>query len=109
MRGITEANLKTLAGPRSFERGRGYLDAVSGVEVGDGWVTASVGLKQRAAREVRIVPIPSPLVRMLREHLKELDTVKDGRLSASERGDVIAASSYSRAWKQARELALLPE
>ncbi|MPY47560.1 SWIM zinc finger family protein [Streptomyces acidicola] len=42
MRGLTEANLKTLAGARSFERGRGYVDAVSGVEVGDGWVTASV-------------------------------------------------------------------
>ncbi|MFI6495037.1 SWIM zinc finger domain-containing protein [Streptomyces sp. NPDC050564] len=42
MSGLTEANLKALAGPRSFERGLGYLDAVSGVEVGDGWVTASV-------------------------------------------------------------------
>lgn len=27
--------------PRSFERGRGYFDAVSGTEAGDGWVTAS--------------------------------------------------------------------
>ncbi|MFG2583705.1 SWIM zinc finger family protein [Streptomyces malaysiensis] len=42
MRGLTEANLKMLAGTRSYERGLGYLDAVSGVEVGDGWVTASV-------------------------------------------------------------------
>ncbi|MBV7697289.1 SWIM zinc finger domain-containing protein [Streptomyces sp. TRM70350] len=42
MRGLTEANLKTLAGARSFERALGYLDAVSVVEVGDGWVTASV-------------------------------------------------------------------
>ncbi|MFD4142859.1 SWIM zinc finger domain-containing protein [Streptomyces sp. NPDC058572] len=42
MGGLTEANLKMLAGSRSFERGRGYLDAVFGVEVGDGWVTASV-------------------------------------------------------------------
>ncbi|MBN0047437.1 hypothetical protein JS756_25695 [Streptomyces actuosus] len=42
MRVITEANLKKLAGARSFERGRGYLDAVSGVEIGDGWVSASV-------------------------------------------------------------------
>ncbi|MHB6909475.1 SWIM zinc finger family protein [Streptomyces sp. DB-54] len=42
MRGFTEAKLKTLAGVRSFERGRGYVDAVSGVEVGDGWISASV-------------------------------------------------------------------
>ncbi|MFI0962619.1 SWIM zinc finger domain-containing protein [Streptomyces sp. NPDC021080] len=42
MRGLTEASLKQPAGARSFERGLGYLDAVSGVEVGDGWVTATV-------------------------------------------------------------------
>ncbi|AKA05818.1 hypothetical protein SAZ_27790 [Streptomyces noursei ZPM] len=42
MRGLTEADLKALAGARSFERGRGYVDAVSGVEVGDGWIGASV-------------------------------------------------------------------
>ncbi|MGW6456568.1 tyrosine-type recombinase/integrase [Streptomyces sp. NPDC055078] len=66
------------------------------------------GLKQRAEGEVRIVPIPPPLVRLLREHLAEFGTVTDGRLFASERGNVIAASSYSRVWKQTRELALLP-
>ncbi|MFI1567590.1 SWIM zinc finger domain-containing protein [Streptomyces sp. NPDC020490] len=42
MGSLTEANLKALAGARSYERALGYLDAVSGVEVGDGWVTASV-------------------------------------------------------------------
>ncbi|MGP4049274.1 SWIM zinc finger family protein [Streptomyces sp. 2A115] len=42
MLSLTEANIKALAGPRSFERGRGYLDAVTGIEVGDGWVTATV-------------------------------------------------------------------
>ncbi|MBQ0853405.1 tyrosine-type recombinase/integrase [Streptomyces sp. BH-SS-21] len=67
------------------------------------------GLKQRAEGEVRIVPIPPPLVRLLREHLKEFGTAKDGRLFASERGYVVAASSYSRVWKQTRELALMPE
>ncbi|MCH0560017.1 site-specific integrase [Streptomyces sp. MUM 16J] len=67
------------------------------------------GLKQRAHGEVRIVPIPPPLVRLLREHLAEFGAAKDGRLFASERGNVIAASSYSRAWKQARELAFVPD
>ncbi|MFC8240354.1 SWIM zinc finger family protein [Streptomyces chartreusis] len=37
-----EADLRALAGPRSFERGRGYLAAVAAVEVGDGWITATV-------------------------------------------------------------------
>lgn len=58
---------------------------------------------------MRIVPIPPPLVRLLREHLEQFGTAEDGRLFSSERGNVIAASSYSRAWKQARELALVPD
>ncbi|MGV9508877.1 tyrosine-type recombinase/integrase [Streptomyces tendae] len=66
------------------------------------------GLKQREAGEVRTVPIPPPLVRLLLDHVKEFGTAEDGRLFSSERGNVIAASSYSRVWKQARELALLP-
>lgn len=37
-----EDDLRGLAGPRSFERGRGYLAAVTAVEVGDGWITATV-------------------------------------------------------------------
>ncbi|WP_433892524.1 tyrosine-type recombinase/integrase [Streptomyces sp. CA-111067] len=66
------------------------------------------GLKQRAEGEVRIVPIPPPLVALLREHVEEFGTADDGRLFQSEYGNVVAASSYSRIWKQARELALLP-
>ncbi|MFF7392479.1 SWIM zinc finger domain-containing protein [Streptomyces scabiei] len=54
MRGLTEANLKKLAGSRSFDRGRGYLDAVSGVEVGDGWVTASVHGTERYEVELAL-------------------------------------------------------
>ncbi|WP_432191446.1 SWIM zinc finger family protein [Streptomyces sp. bgisy027] len=54
MRGLTEANLRTLAGARSFERGLGYLDAVSGVEVGDGWVTASVHGTERYEVELTL-------------------------------------------------------
>ncbi|POX52604.1 SWIM zinc finger domain-containing protein [Streptomyces sp. Ru72] len=54
MRGLTEANLRTLAGSRSFERGLGYLDAVSGVEVGDGWVTASVHGTERYEVELTL-------------------------------------------------------
>ena len=42
MGGLTEAKLRALAGERSFERGLAYVDAVSGVEAGDGWIRASV-------------------------------------------------------------------
>ncbi|MEV6316161.1 DUF6880 family protein [Streptomyces sp. NPDC051776] len=40
--GFGEDDLRALAGARSFERGLGYLDAVSGLEVGEGSVTAVV-------------------------------------------------------------------
>ncbi len=40
--GFDEDDLRALAGARSFERGLGYLDAVSGLEVGEGSVTAVV-------------------------------------------------------------------
>ncbi|MGW0883691.1 SWIM zinc finger family protein [Streptomyces sp. NPDC002671] len=40
--GFGEDDLRALAGARSFDRGLGYLDAVSGLEVGDGSVTAVV-------------------------------------------------------------------
>ncbi|MCZ0983065.1 SWIM zinc finger family protein [Streptomyces diastatochromogenes] len=42
MGGLTEAKLRALAGERSFERGLAYVDEVSGVEFGDGWIRASV-------------------------------------------------------------------
>ncbi len=50
----SESALRELAGPRSFERGQGYLDAVSGVEVGDGWVSASVHGTERYEVELTL-------------------------------------------------------
>jgi integrase len=67
------------------------------------------GLKQREKGEVRVVPIPPPLVLLLLEHVEEFGTADDGRLFQSEYGNVVAASSYSRVWKQAREVALVPD
>ncbi|WHM40809.1 SWIM zinc finger family protein [Streptomyces sp. BPTC-684] len=40
--GFDEDDLRARAGSRSFQRGLGYLDAVAGLEVGDGWITARV-------------------------------------------------------------------
>ncbi|GAA2342609.1 hypothetical protein [Streptomyces cuspidosporus] len=54
MKGFSESTLRTLAGPRSYQRGLGYLDAVSGVEVGDGWVTASVHGTERYEVELAL-------------------------------------------------------
>ncbi|MFJ8789475.1 SWIM zinc finger domain-containing protein [Streptomyces sp. NPDC102462] len=54
MESLTEANLRALAGARSFERGLGYLDAVSGVEVGDGRITATVHGTERYEAELTL-------------------------------------------------------
>ncbi|WP_369042377.1 tyrosine-type recombinase/integrase [Streptomyces sp. Midd1] len=66
------------------------------------------GLKNRPAEDVRRVPIPPQLVAMLREHLDTFGTAADGRLFFSEGGGVVASSTYSRAWQEARTLALPP-
>ncbi|MFJ6981814.1 MULTISPECIES: SWIM zinc finger domain-containing protein [unclassified Streptomyces] len=52
MGGLTEAILRALAGERSFERGLGYVDEVSGVEFGDGWIRASVRGTERYEAEL---------------------------------------------------------
>ncbi|MER6950410.1 tyrosine-type recombinase/integrase [Nonomuraea sp. NPDC000554] len=67
------------------------------------------GLKQRDEREVRPVPIPPELVRILRAHLEEFGTASDGRLFRNERGGILGASTYARAWEEARRLALTPQ
>jgi integrase len=65
-------------------------------------------LKHRAAAESRGVPIPPELVGMLRAHVDRFGVAEDGRLFRSERGNVVAGSTYSRVWKAARQLALTP-
>ncbi|MFE4682587.1 tyrosine-type recombinase/integrase [Streptomyces sp. NPDC056721] len=67
------------------------------------------GLKARAATTDRPVPIPSVLVAVLRAHLKEFGTAKEGRVFGNERGGVVGSSTYWRAWEEAREYALPPE
>ncbi|MFC7589723.1 tyrosine-type recombinase/integrase [Nonomuraea antimicrobica] len=67
------------------------------------------GLKQREERDVRPVPIPPELVRILRAHIEEFDGAPDGRLFRNERGNVLGASTYSRAWEEARRFALTPQ
>ncbi|WP_157249719.1 tyrosine-type recombinase/integrase [Nonomuraea typhae] len=75
----------------------------------NGTVHDQRGLKQREERAVRLVPIPPELVAILRAHLEEFGTAQDGRLFRNERGGVLGASTYSRAWEEARRLALTPQ
>lgn len=55
------------------------------------------------------MPISPLLVAMLRAHIKEFGTAKDGRLFPNERGDVLGTSSYWRVWQEARPIALPPD
>ncbi|NGO79207.1 site-specific integrase [Streptomyces sp. YC504] len=66
------------------------------------------GLKSRERGKERVVPIPPILVAMLRDHLNEFGTAKDGRVFHNERGGVLGSSSYWRVWQEARPLALPP-
>ncbi|MFJ8553823.1 tyrosine-type recombinase/integrase [Streptomyces sp. NPDC093676] len=67
------------------------------------------GLKSREVKADRPVPIPPLLVVMLREHIREFGTAKDGRVFPNERGEVLGTSSYWRVWQEARPVALPPD
>ncbi len=75
----------------------------------NGTVHDQRGLKQREEQEVRPVPIPPELVTILRTHLEEFGTAPGGRLFRNERGGVLGASTYARAWEESRRLALTPQ
>ena len=66
------------------------------------------GLKQRDPDEDRPVPIPPELVRILREHIDTFGLAEDGRLFFNERRGILGSTTYSRAWEEARALALTP-
>jgi integrase len=66
------------------------------------------GLKHRGKDDVRPVPIPPELVRILREHIAEFGTAKDGRLFRSERDGIVASTAYTEVWQDARLLAFTP-
>ncbi|MFB7931871.1 hypothetical protein ACFC4C_22500 [Streptomyces sp. NPDC056039] len=68
------------------EQGWGeVLLSTSTPRVGSGWTDTGEsfdtrGLKRRARKATRPVPIPPILVRLVREHIKEFGTAEDGRL-----------------------------
>ncbi|MEO3795787.1 site-specific integrase [Nonomuraea sp. B10E15] len=66
------------------------------------------GLKHRGEDDVRRIPIPPELVKILRQHIEEFGVAPDGRLFRSERGGVVASTAYTEVWQEARALALTP-
>ena len=64
------------------------------------------GLKHRARKETRAVPIPPQLVSLLHKHITDYDTAPDGRLFRGLHGGPLSESVYDRWWKLARIQAL---
>ncbi|MBT2526676.1 hypothetical protein J7E91_14890 [Streptomyces sp. ISL-99] len=94
------------------ESGWGRLD-LSGArpQVGSGWTDDGKpyeerGLKHRARKTVRRVPIPPVLVLLLREHIEQFGTGDDGRLFRAVRGGPVRSQEYGAVWKEARRRAL---
>ncbi|MEV0602310.1 tyrosine-type recombinase/integrase [Streptomyces sp. NPDC050315] len=83
-------------------------------EVGSGWTDDGKsyeerGLKRRARRATRPVPIPPVLVQMLRAHIERYGTTSDGRLFQAVRHGRVRSTEYTDMWKEARKKALTPE
>jgi integrase len=67
-------------------------------------------LKHRAKGDTRSVPCPPQLTKLLRAHLRQFGTNPEGLLFRGVREvGQLAESTYSRAWRNAREVALSPE
>jgi integrase len=66
------------------------------------------GLKNRAAGDSRVVPLPPILVATFKESIDTFAVADDGRLFFNERGGIVGSSTYYRVWSEARELALAP-
>lgn len=63
-------------------------------------------LKHRQVGQVRRVPCPPALVALLKAHLEEFGTDKEGRVFTGERGDLVATATYLKVWERARHKAL---
>lgn len=67
------------------------------------------GLKHRERGEVRHVPCPPELTRILLEHLDAFGTDADGRLFRGERGGDVPLITWNRVWQAARTATLTKE
>ncbi len=83
----------------------------SSPRVDSGWTDSgesydSRGLKKRARKATREVPIPPVLVRLIRDHIAEFSTAEDGRLFRAARGGGLLSKEYGDVWKAARRAVL---
>ena len=74
----------------------------------DGTTHEQRGLKLRPVNEIRTVPIPPVLVKILREHIAEFGTAPDGRIFQTERGGIVGSTAYGDVWAATRALAFTP-
>ena len=72
----------------------------------DGALRETRALKHRIEGESRTVPVPPPLVAILREHLDRFPDGPDGRLFYGVRSASLPSTTYMQAWRQARRVAL---
>ncbi|WP_097865511.1 tyrosine-type recombinase/integrase [Streptomyces sp. rh34] len=75
--------------------------------VGSGWTDTGEsfdtrGLKKRARKATRSVPIPPVLVHLVREHIKQFGTAEDGRLFRAVQGGHLLSKEYGEIWQAAR-------
>ena len=75
----------------------------------DGKTHDEKGLKRRARKATRDVPIPPALVAILRDHLQVYGTGSGARLFRASEGGVVTTKDYSNVWKLARTAALSEE
>ncbi|MEW1912654.1 site-specific integrase [Kitasatospora sp. NPDC085895] len=75
----------------------------------DGQSHEERGLKRRARKATRPVPIPPVLVRLLREHIAEFGVAPDGRLFRASEGGRLLTQETAAVWKEARKRALTAE
>ncbi|WP_285428802.1 site-specific integrase [Streptomyces sp. ISL-66] len=86
----------------------------SSPRVGSGWTDSgesydSRGLKKRARKATREVPMPPDLVRLIRNHIAEFGTGEGGRLFRAARGGGLLSKEYGDIWKAARRAVLAKE
>ncbi|WP_369377094.1 tyrosine-type recombinase/integrase [Streptomyces sp. cg36] len=83
------------------------------VRVGTAWTDDGSAhdqrsLKWRAPEESRTIPIPPIFVELLRNHIKEHGTARDGRVFQTLRGGIVQESGYGEVWSRARKHSLSP-
>jgi integrase len=93
-------------GPQSGGWGWFLLSGAT-VSAGRGWgdtgeTFEARGLKHRAATATRRVPVAPPLAEILDRHIERCQIGPNGKLFRSGRGQPIATSTYTRAWRNIR-------